>query len=96
MGRIHENCYFDIKKSQHYLIFEKKSKSTSWSIFTNLPLWIYRKDSFIWFQMNQICTQKYYEIRISNFFKNFTNRKAFIVEEKQVMTFKVRMNETIQ
>jgi hypothetical protein len=26
----------------------------------------------------------------------FTNRKAFIVEEKQVMTFKVRMNETIQ
>jgi hypothetical protein len=26
----------------------------------------------------------------------FTSRKAFIVEEKQVMTFKLRMNETIQ
>lgn len=30
------------------------------------------------------------------FKKKFTNRKAFIVEEKQVMTFKVKMNETIQ
>lgn len=89
MVRIHENCYFDIKKSQHYLIFEKKSKWRSWSIFTNLHLWIGRT-------LYQNCTKKIMKFGLVKKSLIFANRKAFIVKEKQVMTFKVRMNETIQ
>jgi hypothetical protein len=77
MVRIHENCYFDIKKYQHYLILEKKSKWRSWLVFTNLHLWIYRKDFFIWFQINQNCTQKNYEIWIRKKFFNFHKLKSF-------------------
>ncbi len=94
MVRIHENCYFDIKKSQHYFIFGKNSKCLGQ--FLLICIFEYMKDSFIWFQINQNCTQKIMKLGLVKKSLIFTSRKAFIVEEKQVMTFKLRMNETIQ